>query len=223
MRVDDPSALPLSDTATANGNDKVVGIDFSGGMAGVFSQIANALSITGMASSNPAGTTLQMLDDGTGGRVSMTGVSTTATIDLVRQRQWSDAVLPRRHTLPIPARSARPACRARALPAALRSTASLINDPSLLVAYQPGTAAGDATRPNFILDQLTNSSMTFNPNSGIGTVAAPFGSTLGGFLQQVIEPSGRRRQQRQYAQARAGCRSGIAAATLYRQLERQHR
>src|SRR5690242_3321782 len=80
VRVDDPTALPLSDAATANANDKVVGLDFSNGMASVFTQIANALSTTGMVSSNPGGTTLQILDDGNGGRVGVSGITTTATI-----------------------------------------------------------------------------------------------------------------------------------------------
>jgi flagellar hook-associated protein 1 FlgK len=67
---------------------------------------------------------------------------------------------------------------------------AIANDPSLLVSYQAGTPVGDATRPNFLLDQLTNSTLTFNPNSGIGTIKSPFTSTLGGFLQEVIEHQG---------------------------------
>ena len=43
VRVDDPSALPLSNAATATANDTVFGIDFSGGMASVVAQINAAL------------------------------------------------------------------------------------------------------------------------------------------------------------------------------------
>ena len=43
MRVDDPDALPLSDSATADPNDQVIGLDFSGGMASVVSQLTAAL------------------------------------------------------------------------------------------------------------------------------------------------------------------------------------
>ena len=42
IRVDDPSVLPLSDNVTASANDKVYGIDFSGGMSAVYGQIASA-------------------------------------------------------------------------------------------------------------------------------------------------------------------------------------
>ena len=64
VRVDDPSALPLPNTATATANDTVFGIDFSGGMASVITQINTALTGTGMTASNPSGTTLEILDDG---------------------------------------------------------------------------------------------------------------------------------------------------------------
>ncbi|MGB9041514.1 MAG: flagellar hook-associated protein FlgK, partial [Pseudolabrys sp.] len=57
VRVDDPSALPLSNTATAAANDTVFGIDFSGGMGSVITQINAALTGTGMTASNPGGTT----------------------------------------------------------------------------------------------------------------------------------------------------------------------
>src|SRR6185437_15626674 len=75
MRVDDPAALPLSNTATANPNDTVVGVDFSGGMASVISQINAAIGSTGMTTSNPSGTTLRILDDGAANTVDVNAVS----------------------------------------------------------------------------------------------------------------------------------------------------
>ena len=59
MRVDDPSALPLAPTATPNPNDKVLGVDFSGGMASILAQINAALGSTGLQFSNTGGTTLR--------------------------------------------------------------------------------------------------------------------------------------------------------------------
>jgi flagellar hook-associated protein 1 FlgK len=189
VRVDDPSVLPLSDTATANGNDKVVGLDFSGGMASVFTQIANALSTTGMVSSNPSGTTLQVLDDGNGGRVSLSGVSTTATITSFGSGNpqmpfFLDG------TVPYSGAFSSGGVQSQGFAGRIAVNAAIINDPSLLVKYQTTTSIGDATRPNFLFDQLTDGMLTFNPNSGIGTVKSPFTSTLDGFLQEVIEHQG---------------------------------
>jgi len=68
--------------------------------------------------------------------------------------------------------------------------AALVSDPSALVVYQAGTAAGDSTRPDFIYQQLTAASLTYAPNSGIGTTATPFSGTLGTFLRQIISHQG---------------------------------
>jgi flagellar hook-associated protein 1 FlgK len=189
VRLDDPSALPLSDTATANGNDKVVGLDFSAGMTSVFNQIANALSTTGMVSSNPGGTTLQILDDGNGGRVSVSGVSTTVTMTSFGSGN-SQMPFFLDGTVPYSGAFSGDTVQSQGFAGRIALNAALVNDPSLLVRYQPGTPVGDATRPNFLLDQLTNSTLTFNPNSGIGTITSPFTSTLGSFLQEVIEHQG---------------------------------
>lgn len=189
VRVDDPSVLPLTDTATANGNDKVVGLDFSAGMGSVWSQISNALSTTGISSSNPTGTTLQLLDDGTGGRVNLTGASSTATITSFGS---GNAQLPMftdgasAYTGSFTASGV----QSQGLASRITVNAALVADPSKLVTYATGTSAGDATRPNFILSQLTNSTLTFNPNSGIGTVTSPYSGSLSGFMQNVIAYQG---------------------------------
>src|SRR6187397_1990676 len=79
VRVDDPSALPLPNTATATANDTVFGIDFSGGMGSVVTQINAALTGTGMTASN-SGTVLQILDDGAANTVDVNSLSATATV-----------------------------------------------------------------------------------------------------------------------------------------------
>src|SRR4051812_37190648 len=48
MRVDDRRVLPLTNDATANPNDKVVGVDFSQGMGPVIAQISAALGTSGL-------------------------------------------------------------------------------------------------------------------------------------------------------------------------------
>jgi len=65
-------------------------------------------------------------------------------------------------------------------------------DPSRLVVYQtsPLTPSGDTTRPNFILDRITNGQLSFSAESGIGSATAPFSGTLPAFLRQVISRQG---------------------------------
>ena len=65
VRVDSAATLPLSDDATPRADDTVVGIDFSGGMASVATQIGNALG-SSFTVSHPSGDTIRILDDGAG-------------------------------------------------------------------------------------------------------------------------------------------------------------
>ena len=81
VRVDDPSVLPLSNTATLDPNDEVLGINFSGGMGSVISQLNAALGTSAnLQFSNPSGSTLRVLDDGAPNRSDVLAASVTTTI-----------------------------------------------------------------------------------------------------------------------------------------------
>ena len=67
---------------------------------------------------------------------------------------------------------------------------ALVGNSSKLVQFALSTAAGDTTRPNFILNQLTAGTSLYPPETGFGTTAAPFQSTLLNFTQQLIAAQG---------------------------------
>jgi flagellar hook-associated protein 1 FlgK len=190
VRVDDPAALPLPDTTTSNPNDTVFGIDFSGGIGSVITQINAALAGTGMTASNPSGTTLEVLDDGgSGNTVTVNSVSATSTVTALNGGSaefalFTDGSAP--YTGAITSRGA----ESVGLAARIAVNPAVVADPSTLVSYQAGTPAGDSTRPDFILQQLTNATLTFPPNTGIGTVSAPFTGTLISYMRQVISQQG---------------------------------
>jgi flagellar hook-associated protein 1 FlgK len=189
MRVDDPAALPLSNSATVDPNDSVVGIDFSGGMASVITQINAALASTGMTASNPSGTTVRILDDGAANTVDVNAVSkTTTTTSLAGGGAelpfFTDGLSPYTGAIAgIGPQSAGFAGR-------ISVNAALLADPSALVLYSGTTAAGDSTRTDFIYQQLTSATQTFATNTGIGTTASPFSGSLTTFLRQVISLQG---------------------------------
>ena len=189
VRVDDPAALPLSNTATATANDTVFGINFSGGMASVITQINAALTGTGMVASNPSGTTLEILDDGAANTVDVNSVSAAKTVTGLMGGSaelplFTDGSNP--YTGAITSRGS----QVTGLAARLTVNPSVVADPSSLVVYQAGTPAGDSTRPDFILQQLTGASLTFSPNTGIGTTSAPFIGSLTTYLRQVVSQQG---------------------------------
>ena len=56
--------------------------------------------------------------------------------------------------------------------------------------YSPSTAAGDTTRSDFILSQLTTAKFQYSPASGVGSASAPFKGTLLSYMQQFTSAQG---------------------------------
>ena len=182
------AGLPLSDDVTALAGDTVIGIDFSGGPASVAAQL-NGYFNGKVTFSNPSGTTLRILDDGAANNSNIDAVSTTVT----RTGFGSgDAQLPFFTDAAALYTGAITSTGPQSVGLAGRLTvnAQLVADPAKLVMFQPGVTAGDATRPNFILDQLHDASLTFSSGTGIGSEASPFTGTLSSFLRQVISYQG---------------------------------
>ena len=141
VRVDDPAALPLTNSATADPNDEVVGVDFSGGLASVVTQL-NARFGGGLQFSNPSGTTLQVLDDGGANTTDVNALSMTRTATALANGSVAlplftdgSGAVHRRDQLGSARRRVGFAGRIAVNPA-------LLGDPSKLVLY--GTGVGDA-------------------------------------------------------------------------------
>ncbi|MEA2873876.1 MAG: flagellar hook-associated protein 1, partial [Hyphomicrobiales bacterium] len=190
MRVDDPGALPLSPGATPNPNDKVVGVNFAGGMASMLAQINGALGSTGLQFSTTGGNILRVLDNGAG-NVDVNSASTTATTTSLTS---GDAALPFFLDAGKAYSGAITALGAQSVGFAGRITVNpaLLADPTRLVVYStsPLTAAADPTRPNFLLDRLTGGVLDFAPQAGIGTASAPFSGSLQSYMRQMISQQG---------------------------------
>jgi flagellar hook-associated protein 1 FlgK len=190
MRVDDPGALPLSPGATPNPNDKVVGVNFAGGMASILAQINGALGSAGLQFSTTGGNILRVLDNGAG-NVDVNSASTTATMTSLTS---GGAALPFFLDGGKAYSGAITALGAQSVGFAGRITINpaLLADPSRLVVYStsPLTAAADPTRPNFLLDRLTGGVLDFAPQAGIGTASAPFSGSLQSYMRQMISQQG---------------------------------
>lgn len=191
VRVDDPKALPLSNDATANVNDRVVGVYFGNGLASVVAQINSALGSTGLQFSNPSGNTLRALDDGSNNKIDLNAMSTTATLTSLTSGGsevplFTDGV--GAFTGAIAANSN----QTTGFSGRIAVNPALLADPSRLVVFQtsPLTAAGDTTRPNFLLDRLINARFDYAPDAGVGTSAAPFNGSLGSYIRQMTSQQG---------------------------------
>ncbi len=184
VRVDDPSALPLSNSATADPNDTVIGVDFSGGPASVASQLNSALGATGLQFSNPSGATLEIVDSGSPA-ITVDAISTTTTATSLTGGSGALALfVDGSNAFTGAITSAGPESVGYA--GRITVNSALVADPTKLVAYQSGTPAGDATRPNFIYNQLVNASLEYSPAAGIGGLGAPYQGTLSAYISQMI-------------------------------------
>jgi flagellar hook-associated protein 1 FlgK len=192
VRVDNAGVLPLSNTATLDPNDQVLGVDFSGGMASVVSQLNAALgSSTNLQFSNPAGSTLRVLDDGVPNRADVTAASVTTTVSSLTSGSAQLPLFTDNGALYTGAITAN-GSQQTGLAARIGVNTALLGDPSRTIVYStnPLTAAGDTTRSDFILTQLSTGAYRYTPQTGLGTTATPFTGTLLNFAKQFISQQG---------------------------------
>jgi flagellar hook-associated protein 1 len=188
VRVDDPAALPLSGGTTVDPNDQVIGIDFSGGMASAVSQL-NVLFSGRLEFSNPAGTTLRVLDDGVPNRTDVNAFSVTRTATALAGGGVAFALFTDGAT---PYSGAVTAIGPQSLGFAGRIAVNpaLLADPSRLVSFAAGQQAGDPARPHYIYERLTDAAYSFPSETGIGSEAVPFKGSLPAFLRQMLSMQG---------------------------------
>lgn len=189
VRVDDPSVLPLPNSVTNDPNDQVIGVDFSGGMASVVTQLNAALGSTGLQFSNPSGSTLQVLDDGATNNIDIVAATTTKTVTAGNSGAPQFSLFTDGNTAYTGAIGAS-GSQQTGFAARITVNSNLLSDPSQLVKYGASTASGDTTRPDFILSQLTNASLYYAPKTGIGTSTSPYKGTLLNYTQQFLSAQG---------------------------------
>jgi flagellar hook-associated protein 1 FlgK len=185
VRVDDPAALPLSNPG-GNPSNPVIGVNFTSGMASVVSQLNSALGTANLQFSNPVGSTLQVLDNGTN-TATVNAASVTATVSSLTGGSAQMPVFTDGSQLYTGAITAN-GLQQTGLAGRITVNAALVADPSRFTVYNtsPLTNPGDTTRPDFFYSQLTTGTSTYSPQTGLGTAATPFKGTLPAFMQQFL-------------------------------------
>jgi len=187
VRVDDPSVLPLSNNATTDPNDQVIGIDFSAGMASVTSQLNAALGSAGLQFSN-TGSTLRVLDNGVG-TATVNAASVTSTTSSLLGGGGEVPLFTDGNSLYTGAITAA-GQQSVGLAARIRVNSQIVGDPAKLVQYNATTPSGDTKRPDFLYQQLTAGKSLYSPSTGFGTSTLPFQATLSNFSQQIASAQG---------------------------------
>lgn len=191
VRVDDTGALPLANSYTTDPDDRVIGVDFSGGLAAVANALNAALGAAGLTFDSPSANVLRVLDDGVPDLVDIDGFSATVTTSTFASGDptlpfFVDGASGSFYTAFLTAGGA----QKLGFSARIALNAALKDDPSRLVVYGVGTLAGDPTRPDFLDRRLTSAIRKFAPATGIGTVDGPYSGTLVDFIRQAVSMQG---------------------------------
>ena len=191
IRVEDPSELPLSNDATPDPNDTVIGVSFAGGAAGAAVDINTALGALGinLVASNPAGTTLRIVDDGLAGTSDVNGITATITSSSLQDDgaqlplfvDGGAASTPYTGSLDSGGQKLGFASR-------IAINAAVMQDNELLVRYasSPETPLGDSTRPLELLERLESTPFDFSPAAGIGNTQGPFSGSIISYTQRIV-------------------------------------
>ena len=185
VRVDDASKLPMDEV----GPDgvRVLGVSFAGGMAAAATAIGTALG-SGFSVSNPAGSTLRIVDDGGADTTDVNGLTARTTsaasqgaglgINLFvdgGNAPYTGSLDGRGQLLGFSSR--------------IRVNPTVASNPQLLVKATAGGALGDSARPDYLLSQLEG--MTFVGKPVAGTSGAfRLNGTVEDFVGQTIDYQG---------------------------------
>jgi flagellar hook-associated protein 1 FlgK len=190
-------SLPLQ-ASPSDPNGQVIGVDFSGGLNSVVSQL-NAAFGTDLAFSNASGS-LQVVNAASSGNT-VNSLTATSTVTSLTSGSAQLPLFLDGTTLITGALSAA-GSQTTGLAGRITVNSAVVASPSALVAYASGTTAADPTRPNFMLNQMSNASLTYSAAGGIGTAASPFSGTLSQYMSQVVS------QQAQAANAATNLKQG---------------
>jgi flagellar hook-associated protein 1 FlgK len=137
-----------------------------------------------------SGSSLTVLDDG-GGLAAINAGSMTTTVDSLTSG-GPELALFKDGGAPYTGALTSNGSQQVGLAGRITVNSGLLADPSRLIVYStsPATPAGDTTRSDYILSQLTKGSYYYSPQTGIGSTATPFKGSLLSFIQQFTTAQG---------------------------------
>ncbi|WP_428642270.1 flagellar hook-associated protein FlgK [Roseibium sp.] len=190
VAVDDPSLLPLGNSATANPNDTVLGVDISSGSTATYiTNITAALAGTGLQVSNDGSGNLRILGDNTA-PTSVEGLSANVTVTANTDQGLGLAIfVDQRAGTDLFTDALEGGGQRLGYASGIRVNPDLLADSALLVNYQttpePNTT-NDPARAEYLANALNASGTYFDPASGIGSSSTPFRGSVLDFVNHTV-------------------------------------
>ena len=186
VRLDDATKLPM-DYVDANGT-RVIGIDFSGTYADVATDLQAALG-PGLAITNPAGSTLRVLDDGAPNTTDIASLTSRTTVTGTQSGQTALSLFVDSGNAAFTNNLAG-ATQKLGFAGRISLNSAVVADNRLLVQTTVGGSLGNAARPNFLRDQLGSMQFTSGGPATATDEAFPLNGTLGQIISQVVNYQG---------------------------------
>ncbi len=186
VAVGSSSVLPLPTPSSTSPNTAVIGVNVSGGMASIVSQLNAALGGANLQFSNPSGSTLQVLN-GTATGSAVSSASATITTSSLTSGSAALPLFTDGNALYTGAITSS-GSQLTGYAGRITVNPAVVANPSSLTVYStsPATASGDTTRADFINSQLTTGSFTYSPVTGLGSSSTPFTGTITSYMQQFL-------------------------------------
>jgi flagellar hook-associated protein 1 len=186
VAVGSSSVLPLPTTSSTSPGTTVIGVDVSGGMSSIVSQLNAALGGANLQFSNPSGSTLQVVN-GTGTGAAVSAASATTTSSSLANGSPALPLFTDAGSLYTGAITAG-GSQLTGYAGRITVNPAVVANQSSLTVYSttPPTASGDTTRADYINSQLTSGSLTYAPQTGLGSSSTPFTGTITNYMQQFL-------------------------------------
>ncbi|MET1411316.1 flagellar hook-associated protein FlgK [Roseibium sp. HPY-6] len=215
VAVSDPSLLPLDNSATADANDTVFGIDISSGLPATYiTNITAALAGSGLQVSNNGSDELRVLGDVTG-PTSVESLTANVTVSANSDQGLGLAIFVDQRAGTETFTDALESGGQRVgYASGISVNPALLADSSLLVDYQTTPTANtsnDPARPEFLHNALTSGAVFFDPSAGIGSTSSPFEGTVIDYINNTIAFQGNQAEDaKTYATAKETLTTNLA-------------
>ncbi|MFC5423850.1 flagellar hook-associated protein FlgK [Bosea eneae] len=195
VRVESAASLPLPASAQGDPNNRVIGIDFSGGPASVAAQMQAAVG-PGFTVSN-TGSVLRIVDDGAGGTRDVVGLTARPTQTSLTGGTGELPFFVDGRNNGAYTGSYEGGAQSIGFASRIAVNPDLIADRSRLVVYNtsPATPQGDTTRPKFLYERLTSSQRNFTNSTGFDGSTATSTGTVSSLVQRVVAGQGQASEQ----------------------------
>lgn len=195
VRVDDPTKLPLADSATTDPNDEVIGVSFSAGNGAAATALQTALQAKfgiGVTVTNPgtAPNTLEIVSDGTNATTIAAASAVVTESQIAGGRTALPLFVDGGNVTTLFSNSLDNTPQKIGFAQRFTINPAVLADPSTLVDYAATTLAGDPARPNALLVAFTQADRLYAPAGNIGSLNSPARGTLTNYIQRIVADKG---------------------------------